>query len=183
MLIDNFDSFTYNLYHYLQVAGVHCRVLRNNEDGLLEEVDKTDGVVISPGPGIPAQAGRIMEVIKRFHQSKKILGICLGHQALGEFFGCRLSQMDYPLHGKTSEVVLAEDPLFEGIPQRVEVCHYHSLILEQIPKEIHILAQSEKQQVMAIKHSVYPSYGLQFHPEAILTRHGLQMVINWVRSL
>lgn len=180
LVLDNFDSFTYNLVDYLQQCGAKCVVVRNNIG--LEEIEKLDfeAIVLSPGPGKPAKAGVMPQLIERFHQSKPILGICLGHQALGEFFGASLEKSHKPMHGKVSSVELSNDFMFERIEHPSSVVRYHSLILKKVVSPLEIIAKTNQQEVMAIRHSTLPIRGLQFHPEAILTADGLKMINNWI---
>lgn len=185
LLIDNFDSFTYNLYDYILQLGEDCRVVRNNELQL-EQFDSIPftSAVISPGPKSPADAGITQSFIAKYYNSKPILGICLGHQALGEFFGAKLLRAQAPMHGKTTLVKHDNSYLFKGLPAEIEVMRYHSLILQDIPeKELSITATSADGEVMAIAHKTLPLAGVQFHPESILTPHGLQIMRNWFQKI
>lgn len=180
LLLDNFDSFTYNLVDYFGQLGVEAYVMRN--DVPLEEIQKlpVKAIVLSPGPGVPEQAGSMMEVIRVYHHQVPMLGICLGHQALGEFFEAKLEKGMKPMHGKISEIICEPDPIFEGLPERISVVRYHSLVLAQVPASIKPLAYTEHGELMAFKHKELPLYALQFHPEAALTTYGLEMLRNWV---
>lgn len=180
LLLDNFDSFTYNLVDYFGQAGVEAKVVRN--DVPLQEVIQlpVTAVVLSPGPGTPKQAGSLMDVIHYYHEKVPMLGICLGHQALGEFFGAKLEKGIKPMHGKVSEIICEADPIFESIPSKTEVVRYHSLVLRHTPESILPLAHTAEGELMAFKHKTLPLYALQFHPEAALTTYGLQMLKNWV---
>jgi anthranilate synthase/aminodeoxychorismate synthase-like glutamine amidotransferase len=180
LLLDNFDSFTYNLVDYFGQAGVTAKVIRN--DVPLEEIIKlpVTAVVLSPGPGTPTLAGCLMEVIHHYHNKVPMLGICLGHQAIGEFFGAKLEKGIRPMHGKMSEIICEPDPIFKGIPLKTQVVRYHSLILQHTPESIIPLAHTAEGELMAFKHKTLPLYALQFHPEAALTSYGLQMLQNWV---
>ncbi|WP_299825786.1 aminodeoxychorismate/anthranilate synthase component II [uncultured Pontibacter sp.] len=180
LLLDNFDSFTYNLVDYFGRAGVEAKVVRN--DVPLEELKQlpVKAVVLSPGPGTPAKAGNLMDVIHYYHEKVPMLGICLGHQALGEFFGATLEKGIKPMHGKVSEIICETDPIFKGIPPKTNVVRYHSLVLRQTPESITPLAHTTEGELMAFKHKTLPLYALQFHPEAALTTYGLQMLQNWV---
>jgi anthranilate synthase component 2 len=180
LVLDNFDSFTFNLVDYLHQCGASCVVVRNNVG--LEEIEKLDfeAIVLSPGPGKPAGAGIMSSLIERFHQSKPILGICLGHQALGEFFGASLEKSIKPMHGKVSQIELGNDFMFEGIENPSLVVRYHSLILKKVASPLEIIAKTVEQEVMAIRHPSLPIRGLQFHPEAILTTDGIKMISNWI---
>ncbi|MES2733011.1 MAG: aminodeoxychorismate/anthranilate synthase component II [Bacteroidota bacterium] len=180
LLLDNFDSFTYNLADYLGQAGVQCTVLRN--DVGLAEIQRSDykGIVLSPGPGTPQQAGCMREVIDYYHRKLPMLGICLGHQALGEFFGAPVTKANRPMHGKISEVVTYPDALFVDIPERIRVVRYHSLVLQALPKPLECIAETADGEMMAFRHPSLPLRGVQFHPEAALTEYGLQMLKNWL---
>ena len=181
LLIDNFDSFTYNLVDYLLQAKIPCKVIRN--DIGLEEIErlKFDAIVLSPGPGIPGKSGNMLKVINQYYKEKPILGICLGHQALGEFYGAKLVKAEKPMHGKLSKINIQKDPIFETIPPSFNVVRYHSLILTEIPSTLSVIASTINGEVMMIKHLNYKSYGIQFHPEAHLTEYGLQLIKNWVK--
>ena len=166
---------------YFQQLGKECHVVRN--DIPLNEITKLNysGVVLSPGPETPAKAGCLMEVIDFYHKKTPMLGICLGHQAIGEFFGARLCKAARPMHGKLSKIETNQKGAFHGLPKIFEVVRYHSLVLDQLPKALKISAQTEADEVMALQHGSLPLEGLQFHPEAVLTEHGLQMLKNWLR--
>lgn len=181
LVVDNFDSFTYMLVDYLRQAGAECRVVRNNEP-MEQFIDETiDGVVLSPGPGTPRQAGRLMDIIEHYHQHVPILGVCLGHQALGEFFGASLVPADRPMHGKVSVVRrLTNDGLLRNLPALFEVTRYHSLLLTNLPPDLIGTAATNSNEVMAMQHRTLPLWGVQFHPEATLTQNGLQLILNWV---
>ncbi|WP_439880504.1 anthranilate synthase component II [Pontibacter sp. MBLB2868] len=180
LLLDNFDSFTYNLVDYLGQAGVEAMVVRN--DVPLEEIKQlpVTAVVLSPGPGVPQSAGCLMDVIRYYHERVPMLGICLGHQALGQFFGATLEKGIKPMHGKVSEIVCEDDPLFKGLPKQMPVVRYHSLVLCHTPDCLLPLACTARGELMAFRHKTLPLYALQFHPEAALTTYGLQMIQNWV---
>lgn len=184
LLIDNYDSFTYNLVDYFARSGTDCKVVRN--DSLtIEEIKGLDfeAIVLSPGPGRPAGAGVTLEVIAHFYQTKPILGICLGHQALGEYFGANLEKAGYPQHGKISLAHHTGHWLFEGVPNTFEVMRYHSLILKNMPGTLEITSTTEAGEVMSISHNKWPLEGIQFHPESVLTQHGLRIVQNWVSHI
>ncbi|MCB0617375.1 MAG: aminodeoxychorismate/anthranilate synthase component II [Saprospiraceae bacterium] len=185
LLIDNFDSFTYNLYDYLLQLGARCEVRRNNVLTVAEiEALRPDGIVLSPGPQTPEQAGCLMEVIDRFHREVPLLGICLGHQGIGQYFGARLGKADLPMHGKTSRLVHREHPLFAGLPTSFSVMRYHSLVLHELGStELEPIAESEQGEIMAIAHRRFPAWGVQFHPESILTEHGHALLRNWLAFL
>jgi anthranilate synthase/aminodeoxychorismate synthase-like glutamine amidotransferase len=180
LLLDNFDSFTYNLVDYLEQAGATCKVIRN--DASLDDIRRFDyeGIVLSPGPGTPQQAGCMTQVIEHYHNHLPILGICLGFQALGTYFGATLSKAIRPMHGKISEITIHTDPLFAQIPERLRVVRYHSLVLKELPSSLEGLALTAENELMAFRHRNLPLRGLQFHPEAILTEHGFQILKNWL---
>ena len=184
LLIDNYDSFTYNLYDYFLQLGVDCVVFRNDAISI-PEIDQLapDAIVLSPGPERPAQAGISNEIIHYFHTSIPILGVCLGHQAIGEFFGAKLVKASRVMHGKTSEIYHQGHPIFTNLPLSFEVMRYHSLILEALPERLELLAQTEEGEIMALSHRNYPLIGIQFHPESILTPHGLQILSNWLNFI
>ncbi|SDK67491.1 anthranilate synthase component 2 [Catalinimonas alkaloidigena] len=180
LLIDNYDSFTFNLVDYFARLGVICSVRRNDEppERLFEQ--PVDGVVLSPGPGTPQQAGRLMEVIDHYHQRLPMLGICLGHQALGVYFGAELIKAAYPMHGKLSQVQLSDDSVFRTLPPQINVVRYHSLLLDYLPASLQVTARTKQGEIMGLAHRTWPLHGWQFHPEAALTEYGLQMLKNWV---
>jgi anthranilate synthase/aminodeoxychorismate synthase-like glutamine amidotransferase len=181
LLLDNFDSFTYNLVDYFAQLGVDCKVVRNDVSMKTIKKLSPDGIVISPGAEIPAKAGCLMEVINEYHNKIPILGICLGHQAIGEYFGMKLIKAPKPRHGKVTQVRHSEDAIFKGVPVEFQVVQYNSLILEPLRnEEIKIIALGNVDQIMAIKHKILPIWGLQFHPEAALTEHGLLLLKNWL---
>lgn len=182
LLIDNYDSFTYNLQHYLALAGVQCEVKRNDESGLTyDAISEYDGIVLSPGPGIPQKAGKLMGIIAA-NFTKPILGICLGHQAIGVHFGAVLDKAVQPMHGKISSVVHHHHPMFKGIKEsNFDVVRYHSLVLKSVPEQLEVICTSVKEaEIMAIAHQKYPVWGIQFHPEAALTQFGNRLISNWV---
>ncbi|MCB2378813.1 aminodeoxychorismate/anthranilate synthase component II [Hymenobacter sp. BT635] len=185
LLLDNFDSFTFNLLDYFQQLGATVQVVRNDVPLADLRQYSFDAIVLSPGPGTPAQAGCLMEIIREYHQRVPMLGVCLGHQALGEFFGARLERAARPMHGKVSEVACTEaaDPLFDGLPARIFVTRYHSLIINLLPPDLKPLAYTTDaaHELMVFRHRTYPVYGVQFHPEALLTTHGLALLSNWVK--
>lgn len=185
LLLDNFDSFTYNLLDYLKQLG--CEVVVRRNDVPLPELEALgfEAVVLSPGPGTAAEAGNLLAVIEQYHQRLPMLGVCLGHQALGEFFGAQLGRGRLPMHGKVSEVEwTVQDPLWEGLPARMPVTRYHSLVLHTLPPVLEALAYTTGPvpELMAVRHRTLPLYGVQFHPEALLTPHGLALLGNWVKS-
>jgi anthranilate synthase component II len=185
LVLDNYDSFVYNLVYILKELGGDVDVFRNDKIAL-EEVEKYDKILLSPGPGIPEEAGIMIDLIKQFAPTKSIFGVCLGHQAIGEAFGAKLHNMGEVLHGVTTKCLITDpnEILFQGIPSEIEVCRYHSwtVVPETMPADLKITAIDEKGYVMAEAHQKYDVRGVQFHPEAYLTQHGVKMVENWMRS-
>lgn len=184
LLLDNYDSFTYNLRDYILQLDLPCRVVRNDEMSL-EEIAELDfaAAVISPGPKTPAEAGITKAFVERFHSSMPLFGVCLGLQAIGEFYGAKLVKAEAPMHGKTSVISHNGHTLFAGLPREIEVMRYHSLVLEEVEQSpLQVIATSGKE-VMAIAHPELPIAGVQFHPESILTPHGLQLLRNWFVSI
>ncbi|RUA07374.1 MAG: aminodeoxychorismate/anthranilate synthase component II [Fusobacteria bacterium] len=186
VLIDNYDSFTYNLYQYLGRFDKDIRVFRNDEI-TVEEIENLNPnqIVISPGPKTPKEAGISIEVIKKLYKKYPILGICLGHQAMGEAFGGTVSYSKELSHGKASNITHSETGIFDGIPQNTQVARYHSLsIVERtLSEEFEIIARTEDNEIMAICHKKYPVVGLQFHPESIYTPEGMKMIENFVTGV
>lgn len=183
LLLDNYDSFTYNLYDYLLQTGVECVVHRNDAFSL-SEFRKIDfqAVVLSPGPKRPADAGLLLPLIREYYLDRPILGICLGHQALGEHFGAPLVKARVPMHGKTSVIRHHGHPLFEGIPEQFQVMRYHSLLLESLENTpLRSIAASAESEIMALEHPELPLLGVQFHPESVLSEYGLPLLKNWVK--
>lgn len=187
LVIDNYDSFTYNLVHIIRALGYGPQMdVFRNDAITLEEVAKYDRIVLSPGPGIPSEAGIMPEVIRRYAATKPILGVCLGHQAIGEAFGAELYNLSEVLHGIGTNVNILEpeDPVFEGVPASFQIGRYHSWAVNKATMngKLKILAVDDAGEVMALKHRDYPVYGLQFHPESIITEHGIQLIKNWLNS-
>lgn len=180
LLLDNFDSFTYNLYDYFRQLGVTVEVRRNDVSLAELQALPLQGIVLSPGPGTPEKAGVMPQVISYFHDRLPMLGICLGHQALGQFFGAKVAKGLWPMHGKISQIHCVADPIFKDVPAVTEVVRYHSLVVQEAPPELVLLAQTAEGELMAFRHAHLPLYALQFHPEAALTAYGLQMLRNWV---
>ena len=186
LLLDNFDSFTFTLADYLRQLGVEVLVRRN--DLSMNDLQQLDfaAVVLSPGPGTPRQAGSLWAVIEYYHRRLPMLGVCLGHQALGEYFGATLRRAARPVHGKVSEIrTIGESPVFHGLPARLSVTRYHSLVLAgELPPTLEALAYTTGPvpELMALRHRTLPLTGVQFHPEALLTPHGLPMLGNWLRG-
>jgi anthranilate synthase component II len=187
LLIDNYDSFTFNLYQYFGELGEEVKVARNDQISL-EEIEKLnlEAIILSPGPGRPEDAGVCVDVIKTFYQKIPILGICLGHQAIGHAFGARIDKAGKVMHGKTSKLTHTGTFLFEYLPQPLDVMRYHSLVIQKgtLPGVFQVLARSmDDHEVMAIKHESYPLYGLQFHPESVGTETGKKMINNFLKNI
>ena len=187
LLIDNYDSFTYNLYQYLGELGEDIVVKRNDHISIADiEHMKPEAIVISPGPGRPENAGICVDVIQNFYERIPILGICLGHQAIGYSFGAKIEKAQKIMHGKTSKLSHTETELFKSLPQQLEVMRYHSLIIQKdtLPTTFQVLAKSiDDDEIMAIKHNIYPLYGMQFHPESVGTGAGKQLLENFINQI
>ncbi len=185
LLLDNYDSFTYNLYQYLCQLGAEVEVARNDEI-TVEEIGARafDGIVVSPGPSRPENAGVTLEVIRRFGPELPILGVCLGHQAIGLVYGGEIITVD-PVHGKRSAVDHRAQGVFEGLPTPIDAGRYHSLAVaaDSVPAELEVTATSPDGLVMGLRHREHPVEGIQFHPESILTDAGMTMLGTWLRSL
>lgn len=186
LVIDNYDSFTYNLVHAIKkISGLSVDVYRNDEIAL-EEIDQYDKIVLSPGPGIPEEAGLLLDIITQYAPTKSILGVCLGHQAIGEAFGGRLRNMNRVLHGIATPVLLTHNKskLFKGLPDTFEVGRYHSWIVrsEQLPKCLQVTSYDKDGLIMSMQHKKYDVQSLQFHPESVLTPMGEQIIENWLNS-
>ncbi len=183
-LVDNYDSFTYNLFQYLEEEGAEVCVKRNDQFSL-DEIEAYDKIVLSPGPGIPDEAGLLKAVIEQYAPSKPILGVCLGEQAIGEVFGAKLYNLPKVFHGVQTPIqITTDDYLFRGLPNTINVGRYHSWIVshEQFPSCLEITALSEEGQIMGIRHKQYDVHGIQFHPESILTPQGHEMIRNFVNN-
>lgn len=181
LLLDNFDSFTYILADYIAQCGVNYRVIRNNIDPDEITSDLYQALILSPGPQTPQKAGNLMQIVDHYVHRVPVLGICLGHQALGMYFGASLSKAIQPMHGKISTVTCKPDYIFDGLPASTRVVRYHSLILENMPDSLQTTAITDQDEVMAFRHCSLPVRGIQFHPEAALTAHGLRIISNWVK--
>lgn len=183
LLIDNYDSFAYNLYQLIGSIDEQIKVVRNDEMTISEiESLNPDQIVISPGPGKPKDAGNIEEVIRYFYDKKPILGVCLGHQAICEAFGSTITYAKELMHGKSSIIQISDDLIFAGMDKQTTVARYHSLAVKKdtLAVDLKIIAMSDDGEVMAIKHREYPVYGLQFHPESILTKDGKKIIENFL---
>ena len=183
LLFANYDSFTYNLLHILKELGADVEVFRNDKI-TLDEVDRFDKIVLSPGPGIPEEAGILLPLIRRYAPTKSILGVCLGEQAIGEAFGAKLINLTEVHHGVCSDVrVVANDPLFNGLDRTLRVGRYHSWVVskEDLPDCLEITAEdTEEGQIMGLRHKEYNVRGIQFHPESVLTPQGKEIIKNWL---
>ena len=183
VIIDNYDSFTYNLYHLVREAGAEATVVRNDAFRL-EDLADYDKIILSPGPGIPEEAGLLLDVIRTYAGRKPMLGVCLGHQAIGQVFGARLTNLSEVFHGVQAPCLLTgEDYLFHGLPRRFPVGRYHSWVVsrEGFPNCLQVTAASEEGHVMALRHRDYDIHGIQFHPESVLTPGGRAIVENFLR--
>jgi anthranilate synthase component II len=185
LVLDNYDSFTYNLVYIIRELGYgpQMDIFRNDKISL-DDVEKYDKILLSPGPGIPSEAGIMPELLKRYASHKDILGICLGHQAIGEAFGGGLINLTEVVHGVASPVKIQPDTLFEGLPPTFTIGRYHSWVIDEslLPKELEIIAKTPDGQIMGVRHKSYKVKGLQFHPESILTEHGVQIMKNWLEA-
>lgn len=186
VVIDNYDSFTYNLVHAIKkISGLAVDVFRNDEI-MLEDLEKYDKIVLSPGPGLPEESGLLLEIIKEFAPRKSMLGVCLGHQAIGEAFGGKLLNMKKVLHGIATPVELTETKsvLFEGLPKTLEVGRYHSWIVQQegLPDCLEVTSYDNDGFIMSMKHKEYDVEGVQFHPESVLTPLGEEILKNWLKT-
>ena len=182
IIIDNYDSFTYNLSHLVKELGVDVTV-RRNDQFKLSDLEGFDNIILSPGPGIPEEAGLLMEVIRTYAGRKPILGVCLGHQAIGEVFGAKLENLSSVFHGVATEgTQFGIDPIFAGLPQRIVMGRYHSWVVsnEQFPDCLEVTAESDEGQIMALRHRQFNVHGIQFHPESVLTPEGRTIVKNWL---
>ena len=186
LLIDNYDSFVYNLYQFLAVEDPDVRLVRNDRITPEEAFSmKPDAIVISPGPGKPSDAGVCIELIRQLKGRIPILGVCLGHQAIGEAFGATVTHASRLMHGKTSLLTdVADDIIFKGIKKPVQVARYHSLSVQEstLPEELEVTARSDDGELMAMRHREYPIYGLQFHPESVMTPDGSAMIRNFLEA-
>lgn len=184
LVIDNYDSFTYNLVHYIEnITGAKPDVFRNDAI-TIDEVGKYDKILLSPGPGIPEEAGIIIDVIKKYAASKSILGVCLGHQAIAEAFGGSLINLVTVYHGISSfiDVIAPDDPLYKDLPGRIEVGRYHSWVVAKsdLPDCIKITALDETGLIMGLSHKEFDVRGVQYHPESVLTDNGMKIIENWI---
>ncbi len=183
LLIDNYDSFTYNLHHYLMDLGADVVVHRNDViDIAAIKAMAPEGIILSPGPCTPNEAGICLEVVEQLAPNIPILGVCLGHQSIGQVFGGKVVRAPYVMHGKTSEIVHQSTDVFAGLPSPFLATRYHSLIVERdsFPDALDITAQTQDGLIMGLRHKDYPCYGVQFHPESIASEHGHTLLRNFV---
>lgn len=186
LLFDNYDSFTYNLVHLVEKI-LHTKVtVYRNDEIPLEKVKEYDKIILSPGPGIPEEAGLLLPLIKEYAASKSILGVCLGHQAIGEAFGAKLVNLETVYHGVATPISILDrnDPLYKGLDETIEVGRYHSWIVsnEDIPSELEIKSVDEHNYIMGLKHRYFDVQGVQFHPESVLTPCGEIIIRNWLNN-
>jgi anthranilate synthase component 2 len=185
LIIDNYDSFTYNLVHLVNELGLQCEVWRNDQFKL-EDVDKFSHIILSPGPGIPSEAGLLLAVIEKYAPTKSIFGVCLGQQAIAEVFGGKLYNLPQPMHGIATPIKVTDtgEPLFVGLPDTFKVGRYHSwVVVKDLPAILEITAIDEEDgSVMALRHKEYNVRGVQFHPESVLTEYGKEMMQNWLNA-
>lgn len=182
VIIDNYDSFTYNLAHLVKELGVEVTVYRNDKF-TLQQLETFDNIILSPGPGIPSEAGLLLEVIKAYAGKKPMLGVCLGHQAIGEVFGAKLTNLTEVYHGVATEgTQFGNDPIFNGISKRMMMGRYHSWVVDRanFPECLEVTAVSDDGQIMGLKHKNYNIHGIQFHPESVLTPEGKSIIKNWL---
>jgi anthranilate synthase component II len=184
LIIDNYDSFTYNLVHLVNEIGLQCEVWRNDKFNL-DDVDAFSHIILSPGPGIPSEAGLLLDVIARYAPTKSIFGVCLGQQAIAEVFGGQLYNLSRPMHGIATPIKVtdADEKLFSGLPESFKVGRYHSWVVDQkgLPDVLTVTAIDEQDNsIMALRHKQYDVRGVQFHPESVLTEFGRQLMQNWL---
>ena len=182
-IIDNYDSFTYNLSHLVKELGADVTVFRNDQFQM-EQLEAFDKIILSPGPGIPSEAGLLLDVIKAYAGKKPILGVCLGHQAIGESFGGTLTNLSEVYHGvATPATITTDDYLFEGLPQRIEVGRYHSWVVAEsgLPACLEVTSVSDEGYIMSLRHKEFDIRGIQYHPESVLTKDGKTIINNWLK--
>ena len=182
VIIDNYDSFTYNLSHAIKALGANVTVVRNDQFEL-KDLEKYDKIILSPGPGIPSESGLLLDVIRSYADKKPILGICLGEQAIGEAFGGKLINLKDVFHGVQTPVqILNDEVLFRSLPEKLLVGRYHSWVVskEELPDCLEITALSEEGYIMGLRHKIFDVHGIQFHPESVLTPEGIQIIQNFI---
>jgi anthranilate synthase component 2 len=185
-VIDNYDSFTYNLVHAVKkISGLAVDVFRNDELDL-GDLEKYDKIILSPGPGVPEEAGLLLDIIREYASQKSMLGVCLGHQAIGQVFGAKLTNMPHVLHGIASMITQTkpDQVLFENVPRLFEAGRYHSWIIDQegFPESLEVTSLDENGLIMSLKHQQYDVRGVQFHPESVLTPYGEKIISNWLKN-
>ena len=183
LLIDNYDSFTFNLYHYLSSLNTKVDVIRNDKITSKEIVNKRyNKIVISPGPGNPNQSGNCLDILKSLHKDVPFLGVCLGHQIIGQVFGSRIIQAKKLMHGKTSKIISKKIGILKNLPETFEATRYHSLIIDKksLSKSLQITAETDDGLIMAVQHKEYNIHGVQFHPESIKTKFGMKILKNFI---
>lgn len=184
LILDNYDSFTYNLVHLVEkVSGHECEVYKNDAIGL-EAIDAYHKIILSPGPGLPSQAGIMPQLLQTYCQRKSIFGVCLGLQAIGELAGARLKNLSEVCHGLALPLTTKQDPLFEGCPGSFTVGRYHSWVIDRagLPANLAVIAEDDGGEIMALRHKAYDLCGVQFHPESILSEHGDTILKNWLNN-
>ena len=184
LLIDNYDSFTYNLYHYLSALKTKVEVYRNDKINSSEIIKKRfDRIVISPGPGNPNQSGNCLKIVRDIHNKIPILGVCLGHQIIGQVFGSKIIQAKKLMHGKTSIIISKKTGILKNLPKNFEATRYHSLIIDKktLSKDLEITAETKDGLIMGVKHKKHNVHGVQFHPESIKTKLGIKILKNFIR--
>jgi anthranilate synthase component 2/para-aminobenzoate synthetase component 2 len=182
LIVDNYDSFVFNIARYFEELGAATRVVRN--DAVTSDDLKAKAIVISPGPCTPLEAGASIDIIREFSGQLPILGICLGHQVMGEVFGGKVTRAKRPLHGEASEIQHDGSGVFAGLPQGFSAGRYHSLIVEDVEQsDLRVTARSSEGEIMGLQHKHHPTFGVQFHPESILTEHGYDMISNFLKAL
>lgn len=185
LLIDNYDSFTYNLVHYVEELGAETQVVRNDRISVEEAIARAgDGIIISPGPCTPNEAGICLDLIKALPEDIPLLGVCLGHQAIGQAYSGKVSRAKTIMHGKTSTITHANTGLFEGLPEQFEVTRYHSLSVEResLPNSLRVDAWTADGEIMGMSHVAKPIFGVQFHPESIASEHGHALIRRFLQS-
>ncbi|MDF1575325.1 MAG: aminodeoxychorismate/anthranilate synthase component II [Bacteroidales bacterium] len=186
LVLDNYDSFTYNLVQYIERVIKRSVDVKRNDQLLLEEVEAYDKILISPGPGIPCEAGLSLDIIRAYGSRKSILGVCLGHQAIAEAYGGSISNLSTVYHGVTGQMkqLVGDEYLFEGVPEFFDAGRYHSWVVDHqtLPRELEITVENDEGYIMAIRHREYDVRGVQFHPESVLTEYGGRMILNWINN-
>ena len=183
-IIDNYDSFTYNMSHLVKELGCEVGVMRNDQFEL-EDLESFDKIILSPGPGIPEEAGLLMDVIRTYAGKKPILGVCLGHQAIGEVFGAKLTNLSEVFHGVATPISITKrDYIFDGLPEEIEVGRYHSWVIDSVdlPPCLEVTSVSQEGQIMSLRHLTLDVRGIQFHPESVLTPNGREILTNWIQK-